>query len=95
MSAAAEGTSKNMPEDLRVSITDASGKDSYPISGFTWLLVYKNMKDETKATALVNFLKWSMGKGQSFATGLYYAPLPAAVVKLCNKKISLVTANGK
>jgi len=95
VSAAAEGASKNMPEDLRVSITDAPGKDSYPISGFTWLLVYQNMKDEAKATALVKFLQWAMGKGQSFASGLYYAPLPKQVVKLCEKKISLVTANGK
>ena len=58
---AAEGSSKDMPADLRVSITDASGKDSYPISGFTWLLVYKNMKDEAKANAMVKFLKWAMG----------------------------------
>ena len=95
VSAAAEGASKNMPEDLRVSITDAAGKDSYPISGFTWLLVYQNMKDETKANALVKFVKWAMEKGQSFATDLYYAPLPKAVVKMCEKKIATVTANGK
>lgn len=95
VSAAAEGASKNMPEDLRVSITDASGKDSYPISGFTWLLVYQNMKDEAKANALVKFLKWAMGKGQSFATELYYAPLPKQVIKMCEKKIAVITANGK
>ena len=95
VSAAAEGTSKNMPNDLRVSITDAPGKDSYPISGFTWLLVYKNMRNETKAKALVNFLKWAMGKGQSFATGLYYAPLSKGVIKLCENKINMITANGK
>jgi phosphate transport system substrate-binding protein len=95
VSAAAEENSKNMPGDLRVSITDAQGKDSYPISGFTWLLVYKNMKDETKAKALVNFLKWAMGKGQSFATGLYYAPLSKGVINLCLNKISTITANGK
>ncbi|PKL82050.1 MAG: phosphate ABC transporter substrate-binding protein PstS [Ignavibacteriae bacterium HGW-Ignavibacteriae-3] len=95
VSAAAEGAAKNMPADLRVSITDADGKNSYPISGFTWLLVYKNMKDEAKAGALVKFLKWAMGKGQSFAMDLYYAPLPKAVVKLCEKNISTITANGK
>jgi len=92
---AAEGSSKDMPADLRVSITDASGKDSYPISGFTWLLVYKNMKDEAKANAMVKFLKWAMGKGQSFATDLYYAPLPKQVVKMCEKNIATITANGK
>ena len=95
VSAAAEGASKNMPEDLRVSITDAPGKDSYPISGFTWLLVYQNMKDEAKASALVKFLQWAMGKGQSFASGLYYAPLPKQVIKICEKSISTITANGK
>ena len=95
VSFAAEGAAKSMPADLRVSITDAAGKDSYPISGFTWLLIYKNMKDEAKAKALVNFLKWSMEKGQSFATELYYAPLPKAVVKLCEKNINSITANGK
>ncbi|MCX6173392.1 MAG: phosphate ABC transporter substrate-binding protein PstS [Ignavibacteriales bacterium] len=95
VSAAAEGASKNMPSDLRVSITNADGKNSYPISGFTWLLVYKNMKDEAKANALVKFLKWAMGKGQSFATDLYYAPLPKAVVKMCEKNIATITANGK
>jgi len=95
VSAAAEGASKNMPEDLRVSITDADGKDAYPISGFTWLLVYQNMKNEAKANALVKFLKWSMKKGQTYASGLYYAPLPKAVVKMCEKKIDLITANGK
>ncbi|MDR3667719.1 MAG: phosphate ABC transporter substrate-binding protein PstS [Ignavibacteriaceae bacterium] len=95
VSAAAEGSSKNMPGDLRVSITDAPGKDSYPITGFTWLLVYKNMRNETKAKALVNFLKWAMGKGQTFATNLYYAPLSKGVIELCEGKINMITANGK
>ncbi len=95
VSAAAEGASKNMPSDLRVSITNADGKNSYPISGFTWLLVYQNIKDEAKANSLVKFLKWAMSKGQSFATDLYYAPLPKAVVKMCEKNIATITANGK
>lgn len=95
VSAAAEGASKNMPEDMRVSITNADGETSYPISGFTWLLVYQNMKDDAKANALVKFLKWAMGKGQTYATDLYYAPLPSPVVKMCHKKISSITANGK
>ena len=93
VSAAAAGAIKNMPEDLRVSITDADGKDSYPISGFTWLLVYKNMKDKTKASAIVGFLKWAMADGQSYAKDLYYAPLPKEVVKLCEGKISSIAVN--
>jgi phosphate transport system substrate-binding protein len=92
VSAAAAGAIKNMPEDLRVSITNAEGKNSYPISGFTWLLVYKNMKDKSKAQEISKFLRWSMGEGQSYAKDLFYAPLPQAVVKLCDKKInSIVT----
>ena len=92
VSAAAAGAAKNMPEDLRVSITDASGKDSYSISGFTWLLIYKNMKDKSKAKEIANFLTWAMGEGQGYAKDLYYAPLPKEVVKMCQKKIaSIVT----
>lgn len=85
----------NMPADLRVSITDAEGKDSYPISGFTWLLVYKNMKNEEKANALVDFLYWAMDKGQSYTTDLYYSPLPNKIIKMCRNKINTITANGK
>ncbi len=90
VSAAAAGAVKNMPEDLRVSITNADGKDSYPISGFTWLLIYQNMKEKEKAQAIVKFLKWAMGDGQSYARDLYYAPLPKEVVKLCEKKIASI-----
>jgi phosphate transport system substrate-binding protein len=92
---AAAGAVKNMPSDLRAIITDSDGKNAYPISGFTWLLVYKNMKNEAKAKALVKFLKWAMEKGESYASDLYYAPLPKQVVKLCEKKIAMITANGK
>jgi len=95
VSAASDGASKNMPDDLRAMITDADGKDSYSISGFTWLLVYKDMKDKAKAEALVKFLKWAMEKGQTYAEELYYAPLPPSVIKLNLKKINSLTLNGK
>lgn len=90
VSSAAAGAMDKMPDDLRVSLTDSDGKLSYPISGFTWLLVSKNMKDKVKAKALVNFLKWAMADGQAYARDLYYAPLPKDVIKLCNKKISTI-----
>jgi phosphate transport system substrate-binding protein len=90
VSATAAGASKNMPEDLRVSITNPDGKGSYPISGFTWLLIYRKMKDVQKAKALVDFLRWAMDRGQSYAKDLYYAPLPKEVVKLCEKKIKAI-----
>ena len=90
VSAAAAGSAKSLPADFRVSITNAEGKDAYPISGFTWLLVYKKMKNPEKAKAMVKFLHWAMGEGQSYARDLYYAPLPKEVVKLCEKKIATI-----
>jgi phosphate transport system substrate-binding protein len=90
VSAAAAGAAKNMPADLRVMITNADGRDSYPICGFTWLLIYKDMKDKAKAKAIVNFLKWAMTSGQAYAKDLYYAPLPPSVVKMCEKKINTI-----
>ena len=90
VSAAAAGFIKNMPADLRVEITNADGKDSYPIAGFTWLLIYQNMKDKTKAKAIVNFLKWAVTDGEKYAKELYYAPLPKEVVKLDEKKIAKI-----
>jgi phosphate transport system substrate-binding protein len=69
-----------MPPDFRVSITDAPGADSYPISSFTWLLVYKNQTDKAKGAAIVKFLKWGLSDGQKFAAPLNYAALPQAVI---------------
>ncbi|MGE5352761.1 MAG: phosphate ABC transporter substrate-binding protein PstS [Acidobacteriota bacterium] len=91
VSEAAAGFIKNMPADLRVEITNANGKNSYPISGFTWLLIYKDMKDKGKAKAIADFLRWAVTEGQKFAPGLYYAPLPKEVVKLDEKKISSIS----
>lgn len=90
VSAAAAGFIKNMPADLRVNITNADGKKSYPISGFTWLLIYQHMKDQKKVEALKNFLKWAVKEGEKYAKDLYYAPLPKEVVKLDLKKIELI-----
>ena len=90
VSAAAAGSITTMPADLRVSLTNADGNDSYPISGFTWLLIYRKMKDGSKAGAISAFLKWAMGEGQTYAKGLYYAPLPKEIIKMCGKKIALI-----
>ena len=95
VSAAAAGASENMPTDLRVILTNEPGKNAYPISGFTWLLIYKNMKNEAKAKALVGFLRWALEKGEKYAKDLYYAPLPKSVIKLCEEKIKTITVNGK
>ncbi len=87
VSAAAAGAAKSMPADLRVMLTDADGKASYPICGFTWLLIYKDMKDKAKAKEIQTFVKWAMSDGQTYAKDLYYAPLPKSVASLCVKKI--------
>ncbi len=59
-----------MPEDFRVSITNAPGADAYPISGMTWLLVYEKQKDAAKGKKLVQFLKWMMHDGQQARGGI-------------------------
>lgn len=92
VSAAAAGSLKTMPSDFRVSITNADGKNSYPISGFTWLLIYRTMNNKEKAGAIGKFLRWAMSDGQSYAKDLYYAPLPPEVRKLCEKKIGSFAA---
>ncbi|HEV3214956.1 MAG TPA: phosphate ABC transporter substrate-binding protein PstS [Vicinamibacterales bacterium] len=79
--AAAEAATR-MPADFRVSITNAPGKGVYPISSFTWLLLYENPKDKTQAKVMVDFVKWALSDGQKFADQLGYAPLPEPVVKL-------------
>ena len=89
--AAAEAAAK-MPADFRVSITNASGKGVYPISSFTWILLYENPKDKAMAKTFVDFMNWMLVDGQKFAPALGYAPLPAQVVALekeALKKIKL------
>jgi phosphate transport system substrate-binding protein len=66
-----------IPDDFRFSITNAPGKEAYPISGATWLLVYEQQKDAAKGRKLVEFLKWALTKGEEMAKDLDYAPLPA------------------
>src|SRR5712691_2877805 len=80
VSAAAAGAAKDMPEDFRVSITDAPGKTSYPISTFTWLLIPEKFSDAAKRDAIKGFLKWALTDGQSYAEALSYSKLPKEVV---------------
>jgi phosphate transport system substrate-binding protein len=79
---AAAAAAGQMPEDFRVSITNASGKGAYPISSFTWILLYENAKDKGQAKTMVDFMKWALTDGQKYCADLGYAPLPASVVKL-------------
>jgi phosphate transport system substrate-binding protein len=80
--AAAASAAAQTPADFRVSITNAPGKGVYPISSFTWLLLYENARDKNQAKVMVDFVKWALTDGQKFATDLGYAPLPPEVVKL-------------
>ena len=76
---AAAASMKAMPADFRVSITNAPGKDSYPIASFTWLLVPADWKDKNKQKVFVDFLNWMLDQGQNLSAQLNYAPLPDAV----------------
>jgi len=82
VTAAAASSAAQMPPDFRVSITNAPGKGVYPISSFTWLLLYENPKDKAQSRVMVDFVKWALTEGQKFAPDLGYAPLPADVVKM-------------
>jgi phosphate transport system substrate-binding protein len=80
--AAAAGAAQAMPADFRVSIVNAPGANAYPISSFTWLLLYESPKDKVKAKAMADFVKWALTDGQKYCAELGYAPLPANVVKM-------------
>ena len=80
LTAAASGAVANMPSDFRVSITNAPGDSTYPISSFTWMLVPRDFKDKTKGAALKAFLLWGITDGQKNAEPLSYAPLAKSVV---------------
>ena len=80
VSAAAAGAAKDMPDDFRVSITNAPGKTAYPISTFTWLLIPEKFSDAAKRDAIKGFLQWALADGQNYAESLSYAKLPKEVV---------------
>src|SRR5208282_565253 len=80
VTAAAAGAAKTMPDDFRVSITDAPGKTAYPISSFTWLLIPQKFSDAAKRDALKGFVKWMLADGQNEVEALSYAKLPKEVV---------------
>jgi phosphate transport system substrate-binding protein len=89
--AAMDGMLAKMPADFTIMITNAGGERSYPISGFTWLLVNQTYKDAAKGEAVVEFLKWAMSsEAQDMAKELHYAPLPASLVKKIKAKIGTI-----
>jgi phosphate transport system substrate-binding protein len=90
VTAAASGAAKNMPEDFRVSITDAPGKTAYPISSFTWLLIPEKFSDNSKRDAMKGFIKWMLTDGQTQTEALSYAKLPKEVVSKELKDLSKI-----
>jgi phosphate transport system substrate-binding protein len=90
VSAAAAGAAKTMPDDFRVSITDAPGKNAYPISSFTWLLIPEKFSDADKRDAIKGFVKWMLTDGQNYAEQLSYAKLPKEVVTKEEKALAKV-----
>ena len=85
---AAAGSAPKMPADFRVSITNAPGKDAYPISSFTWLLIPSKIEDAAKKKALTEFLHWMFNDGQNMVEELSYARLPQEVVAMAQKTIA-------
>jgi phosphate transport system substrate-binding protein len=95
VTAAATETLGSTPEDLRVSITNAGGANAYPISSYTYILVYKDQKDAAKGRALVDFLWWAVHDGEQYATPLSYAPLPKELVSRVEAKLNSITSGGQ
>jgi len=95
VSAAAAETVAQMPEDLRVQITNADGVNAYPIASYTYILIYKDQNDAAKGKVLADFLWWATHDGEKYAADLHYAPLPAEVVKKVEAKINSMTQGGK
>jgi len=95
--AAAAGVAASLPADtdFRVSIVNAPGADAYPISSFTWLLVYQDMQDGAAAKKLVDFIRWALTEGEGEAAALDYAPLPPNMVALEMKQLDTVQYPGK
>jgi len=84
-----------LPADFRVSITDAKGKNAYPISSFTYILIYKEQTDPVRGKAIGNFLWWAIPEGQKLAGPLDYAPLPKPVVAKVEQALRGITVGGK
>ena len=93
VTAAAAGAAAALPPttDYRISIVNAAGKGAYPISSFTWLLVYQQQSDAEKGKKLLDFVRWALTDGEKSAPTLDYAPLPAVMTKQLIKRLGTVT----
>ncbi|MBL7685487.1 MAG: phosphate ABC transporter substrate-binding protein PstS [Deltaproteobacteria bacterium] len=91
--AAIQGMSQELQKNIGTSITDSAGENTYPISGLTYLILYKTQEDSTKGKTMLEFLNWAMTEGQKKAEALYYAPLPAEVLKMNEATLSSILVN--
>lgn len=94
--ACAAAAASDLPEDLRIMIAGCTGDDPaiYPVSGFSWVVLYTNQQDAARGTALVNVLSWLITDGQQYGADLSYAPLPDAVVTATMARLHTVTSGG-
>jgi len=92
ITAAAEGAAKKLGKgtDYRVSIVNAPGKNAYPISSFTWLLVYQHQTDAAKSKKLIDFMRWAFTEGEKSAPSLNYAPLPKNIASDLLKRLNTI-----
>ncbi|HEU5305501.1 MAG TPA: phosphate ABC transporter substrate-binding protein PstS [Gemmatimonadales bacterium] len=90
VSAAAAGAKLGADTDFRVSITNAGGNESYPISSFTWLLIHRDPPDATKGRLIRDFVRWMLQpEAQRMAADLHYAPLPVPVIEVIQRRLNL------
>lgn len=90
VTAAASASASAIQRDVRTPIVNAPGAASYPISGFTFLILYKNQTNKAKGQTLLKFMNWAMGPGQTYAKALYYAPLPQSVKRINAMKLRTI-----
>jgi phosphate transport system substrate-binding protein len=93
--AAVDGAAALLAKDVRTPIVNSPAPEAYPISGLTFLLVYQDAKDPARAKVLANFIDWAIHDGQAYAEALNYAPLPAAVVRVNEATLKLLSAGGR
>ncbi|CAN5442652.1 phosphate ABC transporter substrate-binding protein PstS [soil metagenome] len=94
VSRSADNTVDEMKDGLTLSITDAKGKGSYPISSYTYLLIFENQKDASKGKIIKSFISWALSDGKKFANDLGYAALPESLIAKAKEQIGKINSNG-
>jgi phosphate transport system substrate-binding protein len=93
-SAALAADQPDLPDNMEVMVTDSANPQAYPITGFTWLLVYEHQKDEAKADTVANLVWWMIHDGQQYALPLEYAPLKGAALQKAESLVKKIQVNG-